>query len=459
MTTIFSDSLTALIPMYYHFLDGYLNPDSGCSLETIKNLFKNNPELLGEKYDINLLSISSVKSYDDSLTNINNIYEFYNLKTYKTTKISDDRLEKDNFNYCIYQTGCDNHATSILFRINENKLYVDTFNSGLGIDLNGDPVEINNIDHYMPCKSFIFEGNLINIIISICNISIFYNYLKNIRHPNHISSKKVDDKMIYCVKHHFMKLLNKIKTFFKINNINNNEINFKLNGINILDITQTKVNMNIRDLNYTTHIERHNTLHYIHMLGEGTDYNIEDNISKYYNILITILDKLHKSNGNDECLIDDFKKFQEFPNIHINIKNKIILHHYNDKLYIIPQQNGSCSWFSIYWPIIYYNIYYNNYSDYCLIINNIYNNFIKELNNIFIEKNMNINTNLLTFMKIFFNKFYDIGLLKKKYIVLKDDYIYNSNISDLKESINPIEYYNQNILSRTVQIIISYLCL
>ncbi len=56
--SIFNDSLNELKPMYYHFLDGYLNPDYGCSLGIIKTLFINNDELLGDKYDINLLNIT-----------------------------------------------------------------------------------------------------------------------------------------------------------------------------------------------------------------------------------------------------------------------------------------------------------------------------------------------------------------------------------------------------------------
>ena len=49
------------------------------------------------------------------------------------------------FNYCIYETSCDKHATTILFRIYKNKLYVDTFNLGDGINLNNEPQRIHNI--------------------------------------------------------------------------------------------------------------------------------------------------------------------------------------------------------------------------------------------------------------------------------------------------------------------------
>ena len=37
----FSESLLSLKPLYYHFLDGYLNENSGSNLNIVKDMFVN----------------------------------------------------------------------------------------------------------------------------------------------------------------------------------------------------------------------------------------------------------------------------------------------------------------------------------------------------------------------------------------------------------------------------------
>jgi hypothetical protein len=202
MSDIFNESLTKLKPMYYHLLDGYLNPDSGSDQNVVIDLFKNNRKILDDGYDINLLLIKHDR------------FIFYNLKTHEINPVSISELKPDMFKYCIYKTSSDNHGTTILFRIHNGKLYINTFNSGDGIDLNSNPKFINGIECYTPYKSFTINSDFIYTIKSICNINILYNIFVS---KNHLTKLKTE---IYMLDSYFSDFIDKIKDFFPILDIN-----------------------------------------------------------------------------------------------------------------------------------------------------------------------------------------------------------------------------------------------
>jgi len=160
----FTDSLTNLKPLYYHLLDGYLNENSGSDLNVIKNMFINfNKEL--PNINLYILHINENPYYKSSHTD-HYIYSFINLDAdrlelpliFDLLNTRQTLYERENpifyskyfsffeffenieilktyFTYCIYQTTNDEHATSILFRIHDNKMYISCFNSGMGINL------------------------------------------------------------------------------------------------------------------------------------------------------------------------------------------------------------------------------------------------------------------------------------------------------------------------------------
>lgn len=423
MNDTFFNSLTKLRPMYYHFLDGYINPDASSNLDVIKNLFMKNKIFNGTNIvnNIYLLSINDEFYKFDHLTD-DNLSRNIKISSLKNLESEIYKL----FEYCIYQTVNDVHATTILFRCIEKKLYIDTFNSGMGIDLHNSKT-INGIEHYLPNSTFMFYTNdyqeTIDKIISICNISIFYNLLHdNTYKKNANICESIENKQIIkfgYLNESFIRSLEILKNFLLSCNINFNEIDSNLNDILKLDLVSSELHNN-------------DNIYYIkkppvHLLRTEAKYiyKFDNDINKlsfnYYNILINILNHFIRDDILDENIIDKVKN-QRFPDILYTIKNKIILHENNNKLYILPQQSGSCTWFSIYWPIVFYNIYKNDYDGYRLVINHIYKYFYKELFKIFNKENMNANTIFLTEMRILYNKLYDL-----KFFPLDKNLVFNDN--------------------------------
>ena len=127
--------------MYFHFLDGYLNPTIGADLT------------------------SFITNFRDKLTN-NNTDIIINSKLEDANTIM-RRLEENN--YLIYQTVQNMHTTSLLFFIKKSKYYIFSFNSGLGINNH----ETFN-KKYLPYYGIIIDNklnflNYTNVIINLYN--------------------------------------------------------------------------------------------------------------------------------------------------------------------------------------------------------------------------------------------------------------------------------------------------
>ena len=136
----FNDSINSYLPIYYHFLDGYISENIGYDTSRIQKFIKNVRHTLlpiGSN-NINILFVS----LDNNTFTIN--LRFYNLNDDSTNdiKINYDEIEKklndtefinnliSLFNYCIYYNLSDNHATSILINNKNNNWYMMAFNSG-----------------------------------------------------------------------------------------------------------------------------------------------------------------------------------------------------------------------------------------------------------------------------------------------------------------------------------------
>jgi hypothetical protein len=122
----FNKSILFYKPIYYHFLDGYLNPNEGSNLEPF------------------------IKKFHDELTLNNSNIIIYN------KLIESESLEKvisNNLNiYLIFITGHNNHNTSLITFFKENKYYILSFNSGDGIHMHK-----NNNGKYIPYYGIIID--------------------------------------------------------------------------------------------------------------------------------------------------------------------------------------------------------------------------------------------------------------------------------------------------------------
>jgi hypothetical protein len=185
----------------YHFLDGYLDPNIGNTKENSINYLKN--ILKGNEENINLLDIELINfitmdcelkfhsSKSDSVIKynnfkLNNITEsLSNLTSNESIVVSagsgpdtlDTRKLKllEHFKYCIVPVYHDKHATSILFFRHLNKQYMMTINSGKGIELHDNIININDdsdLRYYVPFKGYLIHDNIL-IDIDRCLSTIF----------------------------------------------------------------------------------------------------------------------------------------------------------------------------------------------------------------------------------------------------------------------------------------------
>ena len=156
----FIDIVNNLKPIFYHFLDGHITETSGNTL-------------------INTLEFITINNINYGVKIICDVNQLINKINELKTKISEFT---DYINNTLVYIGNDNHTTSILFFIKNQKLYASLFNSGTGIELHK---YINNL--YVPYKIIklcdnIYIDDLIescNKLILILSITLIYNYLIN----------------------------------------------------------------------------------------------------------------------------------------------------------------------------------------------------------------------------------------------------------------------------------------
>jgi hypothetical protein len=418
MDKIFTNSLDKYKGLYYHFLDGYLNPDSGSFLLDYKNMLKENKLF---HFDYTLIYLSYDDIFDIHFLLDNNSEQFILDDVYIILD-----FEKI-FKYCIFQTVFNNHAISLLFRIEGNQLIVGCVNSGQGIEKFPELYYNKSNEYCLPFINYILLNNIDNledkkIIYSILCIPILFSligqiqlYIEDTRRHNYYKLKLFIIKYIDYVK---ILLDSLCLTFADI-------------GFNLED---SNTHINILD-NYTTEFSKWDT----------------SKMLSYYEIIINIFSKFE---------VKKYKFGTKFNtdatiNLNENIKNNVILHNIDGTLYIKPQQSGSCSWFSLYWCLLFYNIYNDNEEQYNKLIQDIYDFYYKKIQEIFIYDNFNKEDENLILMKIICNKFLDLNLLENKNI-LKDkiDFIYDNEIfihsKNIKDNIK-----NNKILKEITNINIS----
>ena len=407
MTVInFNKSILFYKPIYYHFLDGYINKNEGSNLQ----LF--------------------ITKFHDKLTFNNN-----NIKI-KSSLIESSIIENDFNNnpniYYIFQTMHNNHTTSLLLFIKDNKHYILSFNSGLGINNHQ-----KNNDKYIPYYGIIIDD--------YCEFINIYNFIKDI-------NKFYDDYKNHKINNVYINNIGKVespnlKIYNDLSNIQNMYYDITEFINNIINI------INIKSLYFYKDIIKIDNKYIIgkHIIDDYFNKNkYYDNLIIFFNILIDHKNykKFIINNLCDNIFLKKFADQNIFNSFNINVKNKIILHLYENELYINEQQSGSCSWFSLYWPLVFYNIFINNnYELYVNYIDHIYRWFESLIKNVFTKDNFKIEYDSedsnFNFMKILCKKFIDIKILDIKILNDEIDFIYNNNLKftafDKDETYNNIE--------------------
>jgi hypothetical protein len=187
---------------------------------------------------------------------------------------------------------------------------------------------------------------------------------------------------------------------------------------------------------------------YLHSLIVKNELSLIDD---YYNLICKIINAW----GNE------FNVSFVVQNININVNilhqinsnitlsdsliKKLKFHNIDDtnNIYIYPQQSGSCTWFSLYWPILFYFVINDDVDEYKNMIEHIILFFYKELHNkIFIQSVFDEIINhqdYYTYMFKLYSKFVDLELFDNNLLTSNIDNYYNKPI---KIEIQRYKYQN-----------------
>ena len=455
-------------PIFYHFLDGFLN-NSGYTANLLIEFITNN-KIINNFILLNTKIINNFKLLNTKINNPINILlifgtemifkDIVNNKTYLITFDRDNIFISDSinnhminkriineseianlFNYCIYILGQDNHQTTIVFFIKNKKFYILSFNSGLGINRHDHINSIKFIPYYGTFIEYTDHTKIFTIIKKFINFNMLYLKLLN------INKNRYEDYINYTDIKFILE--------FIIHDIETKELELKLIEINMINQDHRISLNNLFDL-------------YNYIGDEPTRINgirkylkfhsLTNNSIPFYDMLIGFFNLISKNKID----IHEFEllKFniplnifkEENINISNIILNKNILHYHEEQLYIYPQKNGSCTWFSMYWSLVYYFI---------LIINDpeLYIKFIKYINKFFyltldpifssenFNKEYNHDVSKFIFMKNVCNKLIDLNILDNNYLIKERDFIFNKfkPISNIIVNNNSFEIYIKEV--------------
>ena len=423
--------LTKYNTIHFHFLDGYIRNDLG-------NLIDNNINILNKYIDIDKTEIYVCKQNNKYIftyyyilnnnvnillfKNLNNnhikyTYLVYNESTYKEFIYNNITTIQKLFKYCIFQEDHDEHSTSILIFEKKNKLYLLFFNSGMGIEKH-ENIVINQDKLFLPY-----------IGIQICNdINNKSTYLKSI---NNIFK-------IFLISNIYTQIEEIIKVCYEINQPDSVILKYNQSIIDILNqilITGDTIICFPKFIQYNgIQYDLYELYKYMVDKKHNFNYDQNKNIKLIYNYYEYILEFIKLNIQN--CIFQEFKlsNINNLANTDFNnkklkfnfklpifIEDKIKLHKSNDNLYIYSQESSSCSWFVMYWPLIFYNIFNNNIDNYYKIIENITNKYHDILCNVIFTKDnfdkLYINDySSYLYMNKLYNKYIDLNVLKSSLI-------------------------------------------
>ena len=453
MQQTFEDNINTNKPIFYHFLDGFLNSSIGNTTENTYEFIKSNGASFIKDANINIgypykdNNYYKIKYYnftkktegfiillEDGTPIVyphnDNNFKYSNLTDYNRNVYKD--LE-NIFNFAIIQVGDELHAVSIMIRITGHKIIITLINSGDGL-LQED--YINGLEYANPFKSHLFELteenkiSVFNHILAMCFFKLLYFDINNTIH-NLKTSFYIDN--IY-----FTEISN--ETIMQLNFITNNLPNIKdiIIGSHTLgyyaQLQKIQIFSTDKISSYTTTPNTDGI--------QKTLYCVKESDLKFTQSLYELLCKI----SGKTFIIKFHKRVKNIrPNkfknlgLHNNIINKMIFH-FNDGIpCIIPQESGSCSWYSIYWGLLFYKID-STEEDYINFVNDINEHFYKIALNIFSINNFvnEMRTDDFRLMKRIYAKLCDIGLMDIKILEQVADILFTTDFTITNTDIQSI---------------------
>jgi len=440
-------------PIFYHFLDGFINNDSGYTSEhTFLFLLNNN--IISNFFNLYICDSDDIIPITKLVELKNNSFNILNLinkqtskgvlyEYYENTSFNKKSLEKI-FNYSIYTIGKDTHQTSIVNFIKNNKFNILSINSGFGIynhlqnnkkflPYYGISIDLEDNDKF-------YDENIFKVMENILLFGDLYTTLLNINFVTQEYNNKNYKKKINIYLDWLAEINKFLTDLFKINE------NFKDIQLNATFTNSDDKNIKLEDLESLLNMIDIQSRKWRMSLLSGDDHtyfkaswNWDFSQITFYNMLIELLDLLDW----DEFDISIYNPqnynftYENFKDKDVNISNIIIdknILHYNyetNKLYINPQESGSCTWYSTYWSLIFYFIFILESPD-------LYINFIKYINKIFHSTlpiifsdksfaNEYLFGNAEILMKNVCNKFIDNKMLDRSILLSQRDFIFNIN--------------------------------
>jgi hypothetical protein len=411
----FLQSIGKYRSVYFHFLDGLLNTTAGGNfIEVLSTLREFIPGLfsqditfanLNQKYQINLIS---------TLTFIDRSSEL----EFKHDSEEIKQINPELFNFCIIPIVYNNHQTTTIIFTKKKKMHLYILNSGLDIEYNGNKVKIDSQDLYqltkgiIICKDIRDKNELNNTYKFIKNFFLISYIYDNIQ--KHMYKKQVwneefrrasniyTEEFINIIK---ILLISEHRSIFEnIFKINNTDVNLD----NIFQNLKTEYSSLEIEININYYVLVSNFINLNPLINIGSIMDIND-----YNQTVIqhlIRDKLSES----------FLK-------------KIILYNQNGNLYIYPQESGSCTWFSTYFSILLYYVFYQDLSMYIDFIKNINDTFYEYILGIYTKDNfireLQNDKNNYIYMKQLCSKLIDIKLIDNRILYDNLDTIYETEFT------------------------------
>jgi hypothetical protein len=439
--------LTENKPLFYYFLSGFLDKSVGSnsknSIDFLKNnsIYKFNTDNTLNVIDFNYIESSKFVSCFEITSTSNRIRLNYIFPSQTVTigtlpyddKVNDDVINKafiKIFDKSIYMLQQDKHATSLVFLIEGNNLYILSINSGLGIDNHKTFRE-----YHSPYYCFKIDiTDIIESSNSSPNVSV-----------NKAESKHKQIYQITCLIT-FSKLYTKLKDVLE-RGINNKKIIKQMaqdigiaDEINNLfvDNDDNKTIENIRE--YTNESFYKLFITYINRI-----LKLEDATDEFNNILISKINE-----ANKKSLLNEFEfEINKNPSIHVRLNERLYLKHRlylfnnDDKMgiYIREQENGSCTFYSLYWSILITTLFKYSYENYIEIMHtfeekmvNKIDDILKKIKQFDYTKRDNLNYSVTSTI---LNKLCNLNIIEKKDADIHDDYLYNQEFPfDLSKKIN-----------------------
>ena len=338
----------------------------------------------------------------------------------------DDEINKNFiqiFDKSIFIIGQDEHQTSLVFLIESDNLYILSINSGLGLE-NHKACKRYNSPYYC------FKINIKDIIESL-NPSLDRTLDKTKSKHNHIYK-------IGCLLM-FNKFYTEIKKFItEEKDMTETDIKKKMTETDIKKMAENigignEINgLFVADKNQTIKNIKNYVIQpfYKLFIEYANKYlDLEDATDDFNNILISKISK-DKDKLSDESTfeINQDEDIHKRLNERLYLKHRLYLLNNNgtEGIYIHAQENGSCTFYSLYWSILITTLFKDSYEDYIKMIHlfedrmvHVFQDIYKDHINVINKVNLNYSVT-----STILNKLCNLNILSKTEADIHDNYLY-----------------------------------